>query len=335
MTQETAQGRLQDRVAIVTGASSGIGRASAKLFAAEGAKVVVGARREAELAGLVAEIKGSGGSAVSLAGDVRSEDYAMALVALAVKTYGRLDVAFNNAGTLGEAGPSTGVSEAGWSDAIAINLTGSFLGAKHQIAEMVKHGGGSVIFTSTFVGHTFAFPGVAAYAASKSGLIGLTQALAAEFGPQNIRVNAVLPGAVDTDMYREMNNTPESQGFITNLHALKRVAKPEELARSVLYLASDDSAFVTGTASLVDVGAQKHVAEEVKKAFGGLDILFVNAGIGDFRPVEAWDEAGFDRSFAVNVKGPYFLIQALLPILANPTSIVFNTSINAHIGMPM
>ena len=177
-------------------------------------------------------------------------------MALAVKTYGRLDVAFNNAGTLGEAGPSTGVSEAGWNDAIAINLTGSFLGAKHQIAEMVKHGGGSVIFTSTFVGHTFAFPGVAAYAASKSGLIGLDATLAAEFGPQNVRVNAVLPGAVDTDMYREMNGTRRDKtSFITNLHALKRVAKPEELARSVLYLASDDAAFVTGTASLVDGGA--------------------------------------------------------------------------------
>src|SRR4029077_13938318 len=187
--------------------------------------------------------------------DVRSEAYAQALVALAVNTYGRLDVAFNNAGTLGEAGPSTGISESGWNDAIAINLTGSFLGAKHQIAEMVKHGGGSVIFTSKFVGHTFAFPGVAAYAASKSGLIGLTQALAAEFGPQNVRVNAVLPGAVDTDMYREMNDTPDKTSFITNLHALKRVARPEELARSVLYLASDDAAFVTGTASLVDGGA--------------------------------------------------------------------------------
>ncbi|MCY1203459.1 Dihydroanticapsin 7-dehydrogenase [compost metagenome] len=119
---------------------------------------------------------------------------------------------------------------------------------------MLKDGGGSVIFTSTFVGYTVAFPGVAAYAASKSGLIGLTQALAAEYGPQGIRVNAILPGAVDTDMYRTMNDTAESQAFITNLHALKRVATPEELARSVLYLASDDSAFVTGTASLVDGG---------------------------------------------------------------------------------
>ena len=111
--------------------------------------------------------------------------------------------------------------------------------------------------SSSFVARvrsTFAFPGTAAYAASKSGLIGLTQALAAEFGPHGVRVNAILPGAVDTAMYRTMNNTPESQSFITNLHALKRVASPEELARSVLYLASDDSTFVTGTASLVDGG---------------------------------------------------------------------------------
>jgi NAD(P)-dependent dehydrogenase (short-subunit alcohol dehydrogenase family) len=246
--------RLEGKVAIVTGASSGIGRASALLFAAEGAKLVVGARRASELDKLVTEINATGGEAVALAGDVRSEDYARGLVNLAVKRYGRLDVAFNNAGTLGEGGASTGVSEAGWNDALAINLTGSFLGAKHQIAQMQKNGGGSVIFTSTFVGYTAAFPGVAAYAASKSGLIGLTQALAAEYGPQGVRVNAILPGAVDTAMYRDMNDTPESQSFITNLHALKRVAKPEELARSVLYLASDDASFVTGTASLVDGG---------------------------------------------------------------------------------
>ena len=175
-------------------------------------------------------------------------------MALAAERFGRLDIAFNNAGTLGETGASTGVTEAGWSDTIAINLTGAFLGAKHQIAEMAKHGGGSVIFTSTFVGHTFSFPGVAAYAASKSGLIGLTQALAAEFGPQGIRVNAVLPGAVDTDMYRTANATPEAREHLSSLHALKRAGTPEEIARSVLYLASDDASFVTGTASLVDGG---------------------------------------------------------------------------------
>lgn len=246
--------RLEGKVALITGASSGIGHASALLFASEGARLVVGARRAAELEQLVHDIRAAGGEAVALAGDVRSEAYARELVALAVSRYGRLDVAFNNAGTLGEGGASTGVSEAGWTDTLAINLTGAFLGAKHQIAQMLKNGGGSVTFTSTFVGYTAAFAGVAAYAASKSGLIGLTQALATEYGAQGVRVNAILPGAVDTAMYREMNDTPEAQSFLAGLHALKRVGTPQELARSVLYLASDDASFVTGTASLVDGG---------------------------------------------------------------------------------
>lgn len=246
--------RLRNKVAIVTGASAGIGRATALLFAAEGAKVVVGARRQKELDSLVDEIRTAGGQAAAVAGDVRSEDFQKALVAAAVDNFGRLDIAFNNAGVLGEGGPSTGVSEAGFAEAVAINLTASFLAAKHQIGQMERNGGGSVIFTSTFVGYSFAFPGGAAYAASKSGLIGLTQALAAEFGPKNVRVNAVLPGAVDTDMYRGLNDTAEKQAYITGLHALKRVATPDEIARSVLYLASDDASFVTGTASLVDGG---------------------------------------------------------------------------------
>jgi NAD(P)-dependent dehydrogenase (short-subunit alcohol dehydrogenase family) len=248
-------GQLSGKVAIVTGASSGIGRATATLFAAEGARLVVNARRQSELDALVAEIAAVGGEAVALAGSVADEAVAESLARLAQSRFGRLDVAFNNAGTLGELGPTTGISRAGWDETLAVNLTSAFLAAKHQIPPMLKSGGGSFIFTSTFVGHTVSFPGVAAYAASKSGLIGLTQTLAAEFGPQNIRVNALLPGAVDTPMYRTMNGTAEAQSFITGLHALKRVGTPDELSRSVLYLASDASAFTTGTAMLVDGGA--------------------------------------------------------------------------------
>jgi NAD(P)-dependent dehydrogenase (short-subunit alcohol dehydrogenase family) len=145
--------------------------------------VVVGARRAAELDELVAEIAAAGGSAVALAGDVRSEAYAQALVALAVQRYGRLDVAFNNAGIWARAAQHRGLG-AGWADTLAINLTGAFLGAKHQIAQMQNNGGGSVIFTSTFVGHTVSFPAWPPTLPSKSGLIGLTQTLAAEYGPR-------------------------------------------------------------------------------------------------------------------------------------------------------
>jgi NAD(P)-dependent dehydrogenase (short-subunit alcohol dehydrogenase family) len=245
---------LKGKVAVVTGASSGIGRATAKLFARAGAKVVVGARRKAELESLVREIADQGNVAVAVAGDVSDEAFAQELVKRAEQSYGRLDVAFNNAGIIGERGPITGISLEGWNEALKVNLTSAFLAAKHQIPAMLKQGKGSIVFTSTFVGYTVGFPGVAAYAASKSGMIGLTQVLAAEYGPQNIRVNAILPGSVETAMYEAAAETAEQKAYLTNLHALKRIASPDEVAHAVLYLASDASSFQSGTAMLVDGG---------------------------------------------------------------------------------
>ena len=247
---------LSDKVALITGASSGIGRATAKLLAREGAKVVVTARREAELESLVAQIADCGGQAVALAGDVREERHAEALVELAVHRFGGLDIAFNNAGIVGEVGPISGLSLSQWNNTIETNLTGAFLGAKYQVPALLERGGGSLIFTSSFVGHTVGLPGMAAYAASKAGLIGLVQALAAELGAQGIRANAILPGGTDTpsNAANAPGVGPEVRQFVEGLHALKRMATSEEIAQSVLYLASDAASFVTGSALLVDGG---------------------------------------------------------------------------------
>lgn len=247
---------LAGKVAIVSGASSGIGRATALVFAREGAKLVVTARRQSQLDELVDEIKKAGGEAVAVAGDVKDEVLAKELVDTAIHRFGGLDVAFNNAGSLGEMTPTPQISLAGWRDTLDTNLTSAFLGAKYQVPAMIKRGGGSLIFTSSFVGHTVGMPGMAAYAAAKAGLIGLTLVLAAEFGAQRVRVNAILPGGTDTpaSITNAADATPAVLAFVENLHALKRMAKPEEIAQSVLHLASDASSFITGTALLVDGG---------------------------------------------------------------------------------
>ncbi|HHK8233060.1 TPA: SDR family oxidoreductase [Serratia marcescens] len=245
---------LNGKVAVIGGASSGIGKAAALLFARQGAALVLGARREPLLAELVEDIRREGGRALAVAGDVRDEAFAERLTATAVDEFGGLDIAFNNAGTLGPLGPSLAHSASEWRDVLETNLSSAYYSAKYQIPALLARGAGSVIFTSTFVGHTAAFPGTAAYAASKSGLIGLTQALAVEFGGRGIRVNALLPGGTDTAMGRQMSNTPEALAQVAELHALKRLAMPEEIAQAALYLASDASSFVTGTAMLVDGG---------------------------------------------------------------------------------
>ena len=245
---------LDGKTAIVTGASSGIGRAIATLFAAEGAKVVVAARRRELLDGLVREIEAAGGTACALAGDVSEESHAKALVDEAQARYGGLDIAVNNAGVLGPMAPTPDVTRDAWDATMATNLTSAFLGVKYQIPAMLARGAGSLIFVSSFVGHTAGMPGAATYAASKAGMIGLMKALAVEYGPQKVRVNALLPGGTQTAAADTMANTEELKAFVRNMHALKRIAEPEEQARAALFLASDASSFVTGSAMLSDGG---------------------------------------------------------------------------------
>lgn len=246
--------RLDDKIAIITGASSGIGRAAAFLFAREGAKLVLSARGRERLEEVAGEIRAGGGSAVAVPGNVGEEAHHAALVDAARQTFGRIDIAFNNAGMTGPVGPLPALSAADWRGVIDVNLTSGFLAAKHQLPALEAGGGGALVFTSTFVGHTAGFPGLAAYAASKSGLVGLVQVLASEYGPKGIRVNALLPGATDTPMGREVANTPEARQFVAGLNAFKRIAAPEEIAQAALFLCSDASSFTTGTAMLVDGG---------------------------------------------------------------------------------
>lgn len=242
---------LSNKVAIITGASSGIGRATALLWAQHGASLIINGRRADQLQAVAAQIQAKGAQVLVVAGDVTDETVHQHMVKLAEHEFGGLDIAFNNAGTLGAAKASTSLTYAEWQAVINTNLNAAFLAARQQIPAMLRRGAGSLLFTSSFVGHTAAFPGLAAYAASKAGLLGLSQALAVEYGPQKIRVNCVLPGGTETGMLQEFNATAEA---LAPMFALKRIAQAEEIARAALFLASDAASFVTGTAMLVDGG---------------------------------------------------------------------------------
>lgn len=246
--------RLRGKTAIVAGASSGIGRAAAALFAEEGAAVVLGARRETALRALEEEILAKGGRAAVFPGDLTEERCVESLVALAEEKFGGLDIAFNNVGALGEMGETPDISLDGWKQTIDVNLTSAFIAAKHQLPLLEQRAGASLIFTSSFVGYTVGMPGIAAYAASKAGLIGFAKSLAAEFGPRGVRVNALLPGGTATDMADQFASTPEALDYVRGLHAVKRIADPLEIAQAALFLASDEASFVTGAAFLADGG---------------------------------------------------------------------------------
>lgn len=244
---------LKDKTLIITGASSGIGEAAAGLFSAEGAQLVLGSRRKDNLQMVVDRVSAAGGRAVCLAGDVREDGYAQALVDLALDTFGALDGAFNNAGMVGALAPAGEMELANWNDVLATNLTSAFLAAKAQIPALEARGGGSIVFTSSFVGFSNAgLPGMAAYAASKAGLIGLTQSLAADHAAANVRVNALLPGGTITPMGGE--GDAEVLAFVAGLHPMKRMAAAVEIAQAALFLLGDRSSFMTGSPMLVDGG---------------------------------------------------------------------------------
>lgn len=244
---------LECKTIIVTGASSGIGAAAALLFASEGANVVLGARRSGELEALAETIKQANGRAVHLAGDVKDEGYADALVDLATRQFGGVDGAFNNAGIVGTMGPVPDMEIGNWNDVMGVNLTAAFFAAKAQIPALKKQGGGSIVFTSSFVGYSNGgMPGMGAYAASKAGLIGLVQSLASDHAVEGIRVNALLPGGTITPAGGEGN--PGVMEFIANLHPMKRMASAKEIAQAALFLLSDRSSFMTGSPMIVDGG---------------------------------------------------------------------------------
>ena len=243
--------KLKDKTIIVTGASSGIGAASALLLASNGANLVLGARRRPELEQLVGQIAQGNGNAVCLPGDVRDEAYAEALVRCALDTFGGLDGAFNNAGTVGQMQPVPDMHSNNWHEVLAVNLNSGFYAAKYQIPAMRDNGGGSIVFTSSFVGHAIGLPGMAAYAAAKAGLVGLVQVLAVEHGTEKVRVNVLLPGGTMTPM---AGDDPSFHEVVRGFHALKRIAEPSEIAQAAMFLLSPEASFVTGSAMTVDGG---------------------------------------------------------------------------------
>ena len=237
--------KLQDKVAIITGGASGIGAATVKLFVENGAKVVFVDLNEEKGHALEAELTAAGAEALFIKANITSEEEVQNIFTTTVKKFGQVDVVFNNAG-IGRVTPTEELSYAEWRNTVNVDLDGVFLVAQAAIKEMLKSGGGTIVNTASMYGWVGS-PGSAAYNAAKGGVINLTRSLALEFATRGIRVNALCPGFIDTPIIPE-----ESKEALRQITPMQRLGQSEEMAKAVLFLASDDSSFMTGNTLTID-----------------------------------------------------------------------------------
>jgi NAD(P)-dependent dehydrogenase (short-subunit alcohol dehydrogenase family) len=248
---------MNDRVALITGASSGIGRTTGDAFAARGAKVVLASRREHELATLTSEIESRGGKASFVVTDVAIAKAAERVAAHAMETFGRLDYAVNNAGIEGKFAGITDLPEQEWDRVLDTNLKGTFLCLKYEARAMLAGGHGAAIVNVGSVNSFLGFPTGSAYVSSKHGQIGLTTSVSAELAPQGIRVNRVCPGFIDTPMHHRargiVGDALDDEVLIPRVHT-RRAGRPEEIAQTIVFLCSDEASYISGTTLTPDGG---------------------------------------------------------------------------------